>query len=62
MSLTAEHILAARELIGTGGGLLRALDGLNLAVAITESLPLMTADRDLPKTAKRHKRSVIQIR
>ena len=42
--------------------MLRALDGLHLAVAITESLPLMTADRDLPKTAKRHKRSVIQIR
>jgi predicted nucleic acid-binding protein len=38
------------------------LDGLHLAVAITESLPLMTADRDLAKAAKRHKSRVMLIK
>jgi len=62
ISLTADHFLAARELIGRSGGLLRTLDGLHLAVAITESLPLMTADRDLAKAAKRHKSRVMLIK
>jgi uncharacterized protein len=62
ISLTTEHFLKARELVGAGAGSLRTLDGLHLAAAMTESLPLMTADRDLAKAAKRHKSSVILIK
>jgi predicted nucleic acid-binding protein len=43
-------------------GSLHTLDALHLAAAISESLPLMTADRDLAKAAKHHKRPVIVIR
>jgi predicted nucleic acid-binding protein len=35
---------------------------LHLAVALAENLPLMTADQDLAKAAKRHKGTVILIK
>ena len=62
MSLTTEHFLKARQLVVSAQSALRTLDSLHLAAAISESLPLMTADRELAKEAKRHKNSVILIK
>ena len=62
ISLTTEHFLKARQLVGAPNSALRTLDALHLASAITETLALMTADRDLAKEAKRHRSQVILIR
>jgi predicted nucleic acid-binding protein len=62
ISLTSEHFLKARQLVGAPNSALRTLDALHLAAAITESLALMTADRDLAKAAKRHRTRAILIR
>jgi uncharacterized protein len=62
MSLTTEHFLKARQLVASAQSALRALDSLHLAAAISESLPLMTADRELAKEAKRHKSRIILIK
>jgi predicted nucleic acid-binding protein len=62
MSLTAEHYLKARELIGSTRIPLHTLDALHLAAALTETLAILTADRGLAAAAKRHKCKVILIR
>jgi hypothetical protein len=62
ISLSTEHFLTARQLVGAPKSALRTLDALQLAVAITEALALMTADRDLAKAAKRHKVRVTLVR
>jgi predicted nucleic acid-binding protein len=40
----------------------RTLDGLHLAAALAENLPLVTADQELAKAAKRHKSPVILVK
>jgi predicted nucleic acid-binding protein len=62
VALTSEHFLTARKLVVSAHSSLRTLDGLHLAVALAENLPLMTADQDLAKAAKRHKGAVILIK
>lgn len=61
VSLTAEHYLKARQLIGSTRIPLHTLDALHLAAAMTEALPILTADRGLAAAAKRHKVKVILI-
>jgi len=62
MSLTAEHYLKARELIGSMQIPLHTLDSLHLAAALTETVPILTSDRGLAAAAKRHKCKAILIR
>jgi|SRR5271165_5036575 len=62
ISVTTEHFLKARQLLSAATISLHTLDALHLALAITEKLPLMTADRDFAKAAKRHKTPVILIK
>ena len=62
ISVTAEHFLKARQLVAARQSSLHTLDALHLALAVTENLPLMTADRDLSKAAKRHKCPVILVK
>jgi predicted nucleic acid-binding protein len=62
ISLSAGHFLKARQLISDTGNGLRTLDGLHLAAAVTESLTMLTADRNLAKIAKRLKTDVILIK
>jgi predicted nucleic acid-binding protein len=62
ISLTGEHYLKARELIGSTRIPLHTLDALHLAAALTETLAILTADRGLAAAAKRHKCKVILIR
>jgi uncharacterized protein len=61
MSLTGEHYLKARQLIGSTQIPLHTLDALHLAAALAEELPLLTADKGLAAAAKRHKSKVILI-
>ncbi|MGO9933934.1 MAG: type II toxin-antitoxin system VapC family toxin [Steroidobacteraceae bacterium] len=61
ISVTTEHFLKARQLLGAAKILLHTLDALHLAIAVAEKLTLMTADRDLAKAAKGHKTAVILI-
>jgi predicted nucleic acid-binding protein len=62
VALTTEHFLSARKLIASTQSSLRTLDGLHLAVALAENLPLVTADKDLAKAAKRHKGAVLLVK
>src|SRR5664279_4854450 len=55
LAVTLEHFARARQLIMSGKVALRTLDALHLAVALTEALPLLTADRQLATAAKRHR-------
>jgi predicted nucleic acid-binding protein len=61
VALTTEHFLSARKLVASTQSSLRTLDGLHLATALAEDLPLMTADQDLAKAAKRHKSKVLLV-
>jgi predicted nucleic acid-binding protein len=61
LSMPTEHFLNARQLITSGIGSLHTLDALHLAAAGAESLPLITADREFAKAARRHKRAVILV-
>lgn len=61
-SLTAEHFLRARDLIGSLTTALRTLDALHLAVTLYEDLPLLTADRDLARAARRHRARTLPLR
>jgi predicted nucleic acid-binding protein len=60
--LGTEHFLRARELVATLSSALRTLDALHLAAALAENLPLLTADRDLVRAAKRHEAAAILVR
>jgi len=62
LALTTEHFLKARQLLAAEIGSLHTLNALHLTVALAESLPLMTADRDFAKAAKRHRTPVILIK
>jgi predicted nucleic acid-binding protein len=61
MALTTEHFLKARQLVASERSALCTLDSLHLAAALSDNLPLMTADRELAREAKRHKSRVILI-
>ena len=62
LALTTEHFLSARKLVASTRSSLRTLDGLHLAAALAENLPLVTADQDLAKAAKRHKSAVLLVK
>jgi predicted nucleic acid-binding protein len=62
ISMTTEHFLKARELLGSAKIALHTLDALHLSIAITENLALITADRDLVKAAKRHRSAVTLVK
>jgi predicted nucleic acid-binding protein len=61
LTVTHEHFLKARQLITSGKVALRTLDALHLAVALTEAVPLLTADKQLATAAKRHRCKVTLI-
>lgn len=54
VSVGTEHFLRARELLGTLKSALTTLDALHLSVALSVGVPLLTADRDLARAARRH--------
>ena len=62
VSLGTEHYLRARELISSLTIALHTLDALHLAVVLGEDLPLLTADRDLPRAARRHGARTVPLR
>lgn len=60
-TLSAGHFIKARQLVSDAGNGLRTLDALHLAVAVTQSLKMLTADRNLAKIAKKFKTGVILL-
>ncbi len=60
--LGPEHCLRARDLIAGMTSALRTLDALHLAIALTEDLPLLSADRDFVRAARRHKAAAVLLR
>jgi uncharacterized protein len=62
ISLSGEHYLRARELVGSTRIPLHTLDALHLAAALIETLPILTADKGLAAAAKRHRAKAIVIR
>jgi len=62
VSLSAGHFLKARQLVLDADNGLRTLDALHVAAAVTESLTMLTADRNLAEVAKRYKTSVICLK
>jgi predicted nucleic acid-binding protein len=61
VSLNTDHFIHARLLVVSTDSSLRTLDALHLAVAITEALTLMTADRDFARAAKLKKRPTVLV-
>lgn len=62
MELTTEHFMRARQLIASPGSTLHTLDAVHLASAITASLLLLTAGKDLARAAKHHGHNVTLIK
>jgi predicted nucleic acid-binding protein len=54
LPLGAEHFLRARDLIASMASALSTLDALHLSVALSAGIPLLTADRDFARAARRH--------
>jgi len=54
VSFGAEHLFRARELIASMASALSTLDALHLSVALAAGVPLLTADRDFARAARRH--------
>jgi predicted nucleic acid-binding protein len=54
LSLGAEHFLRARDLIASMTSALGTLDALHLSVTLSAGIPLLTADRDFARAARRH--------
>lgn len=62
LSFGAEHFLRARDLIASMTGALTTLDALHLSVALSVGLPLLTADRDFARAARRHDASATLVK
>ncbi len=62
LPLGTQHYLRARELISSLTTVLHTLDALHLAVALGEDLPLLTADRNLARAARRHRARAVPLR
>jgi hypothetical protein len=62
ISLNTEHFIKARLLVASINASLRTLDALHLAVALSEGLTLVTADREFARAGKRHKADTLLVR
>lgn len=60
IAIGAEHFIRAQQLIGAATSL-RTLDALHLVVALTEEIPILTADGKLASTARKLKAAVILV-
>jgi predicted nucleic acid-binding protein len=54
LPLGTDHFFRARDLIGSMAGTLSTLDALHLSMALSANIPLLTADRDFARAARRH--------
>lgn len=62
LPLGTEHFLRARDLIGSMTIALSTLDALHLSVARSAGIPLLTADRDFARAARRHDASATLVK
>jgi len=54
LPLSTDHFFRARDLIGSLASALSTLDALHVSVALSAGIPLLTADRDFARAARRH--------
>lgn len=54
LPLGTDHFFRARDLVASMAGALSTLDALHLSVALSADIPLLTADRDFARAARRH--------
>lgn len=54
LSLGTEHFFRARDLVASMASALSTLDALHLSVALSAGVPLLTADNDFARAARRH--------
>lgn len=62
LMLSAEYYTKARSLLGSFNTTLHTLDALHLALAISEKLPLLTADSTLATAARKFKVKAILVK
>ena len=62
LPLGTEHFVRARELIASLTSALSTLDALHLSVALSAGIPLLTADRDFARAARRHEAAAMLIK
>ena len=62
LPLGTESFFHARDLIRSMASALSALDALHLSVALSAGIPLLTADRDFARAARRHKASATLVK
>ncbi len=62
LPLGTDHFFRARDLIASLNSALTTLDALHLSVALSAGLPLLTADRDFVRAARRHDASATLIK
>lgn len=62
LPLGTDHFFRARDLIGSMAGALSSLDTLHLSVALSAGIPLLTADRDFARAARRHDASATLVK
>lgn len=62
LPLGTEHFLRARELIASMASTLTTLDALHLAVALAAAVPVLTADRNFARAARRHDAASILVK
>ena len=58
----AEHFLRARDLLASMKSALTTFDALHLSVALSAGLPLLTADRELARAARRHEAAATLVK
>ncbi len=58
----AEHLFRGRDLIASMASALSTLDALHLSVTLSAGIPLLTADRDFARAARRHDAPAILVK
>lgn len=62
LPLGTDHFFRARDLISSMASALSTLDALHLSVALSAGIPLLKADRDFARAARRHDASATLVK
>jgi predicted nucleic acid-binding protein len=62
LPLGTDHFFRARDLIGSMASALSTMDALHLSVVVSAGIPLLTADRDFARAARRHDASATLVK
>ena len=62
LPLGTDHFFRARDLIGSMASALSTVDALHLSVVLSAGIPLLTADHDFARAARRHDASATLVK